>query len=222
VKSAGKAGGLVAVAEISSWSISFLLADIVCRKCPVKLLGMESSGGDTLVAKFTGERASLEEVLDIYRSETELRELSCKSSILTFTESCLDAILFPPNLIHPLYNHREQFLPTDHTTTMQNSTEAIGILETVGLAASLQACDAMLKAANIRLVGKEKIGAAYVTIVIRGDVAAVAAALAAGSEAVGTLGKLVASQVIARPHEDLLRLLPYFGEEQTVLQPKIE
>lgn len=208
MRAAGESAGLVAVAEVSSWSISFLLADNVCRKCPVKLLGMESSGGDSLVAKFTGERAALEDAIEIYRSETEVRSLSCRSSILTSTNSGLDAILSPPNFIHPLYNHREQFLPNDHTITMQNTTEAIGILETVGLAASLQACDAMLKAADISLVGKEKIGAAYVTIVIRGDVAAVAAALEAGSEAVGTLGKLIASQVIARPHQDLLRLLP--------------
>lgn len=70
--------------------------------------------------------------------------------------------------------------------------QAIGILETQGLTAILPATDAMLKAANVELVGKEKIGAAYVTIIIRGDVAAVTAALDAGSQAVGELGKLVA------------------------------
>ncbi|MCX6970721.1 MAG: BMC domain-containing protein [Verrucomicrobia bacterium] len=86
--------------------------------------------------------------------------------------------------------------------------QAIGILETQGLTAILHATDAMLKAANVELVGKEKIGAAYVTIIIKGDVAAVKAALDAGSEAVGSLGKLIAAQVIARPHDDLLKLLP--------------
>jgi microcompartment protein CcmL/EutN len=58
------------------------------------------------------------------------------------------------------------------------------------------------------LVGKEKIGAAYVTIIIKGDVAAVKAALDAGAQAVGERGKLIAAEVIARPHEDLLKLLP--------------
>jgi len=86
-------------------------------------------------------------------------------------------------------------------------TQAIGILETQGLAAILNATDAMLKAANVELVSKEKIGAAYVTIIVKGDVAAVTAALEAGQNAVGNLGKLVAAQVIARPHEDLLALL---------------
>jgi len=86
--------------------------------------------------------------------------------------------------------------------------QAIEILETHGLTAILHATDAMLKAANVELVGKEKIGAAYVTIIIKGDVAAVTAALDAGSQAVGELGRLVAAQVIARPHDDLLKLLP--------------
>ena len=86
--------------------------------------------------------------------------------------------------------------------------QAIGILETQGLAAILHATDAMLKAADVQLVGKEKIGAAYVTIIIRGDVAAVNAALEAGVAAIGDLGKLIASQVIARPHDDLIRLFP--------------
>jgi ethanolamine utilization microcompartment shell protein EutS len=85
---------------------------------------------------------------------------------------------------------------------------ALGILETQGLTAILYATDAMLKAANVELVGKEKIGAAYVTIIIKGDVAAVKAALEAGAQAVGDPGKLIAAEVISRPHEDLLRLLP--------------
>ncbi|MCL5096701.1 MAG: BMC domain-containing protein [Candidatus Omnitrophica bacterium] len=85
---------------------------------------------------------------------------------------------------------------------------ALGILETQGLTAILEATDAMLKAANVTLVGKEKIGAAYVTVIVRGDVAAVKAAVDAGAKAVDGLGKLVAAHVIARPHPDLASLLP--------------
>jgi ethanolamine utilization protein EutM len=91
---------------------------------------------------------------------------------------------------------------------MSNKPEAIGILETQGLTAILEATDAMLKAANVTLVGKEKIGAAYVTVIVRGDVAAVTAAIDAGSKAIGSLGKLIAAHVIARPHDELVALLP--------------
>ena len=66
----------------------------------------------------------------------------------------------------------------------------------------------MLKAANVKLVGKEKIGAAYVTVIVRGDVAAVKAAVEAGQRAAAPLGKVIAAHVIARPHEDLAALLP--------------
>ena len=72
---------------------------------------------------------------------------------------------------------------------MNESELALGILETQGLTAILEATDVMLKAANVKLVGKEKIGAAYVTVMVRGDVAAVQAAISAGASAVGALGK---------------------------------
>ena len=91
---------------------------------------------------------------------------------------------------------------------MSNKQEALGILETQGLTAILEATDAMLKAANVTLVGKEKIGAAYVTVIVKGDVAAVTAAIEAGSKAVGSLGKLIAAHVISRPHDELMALLP--------------
>lgn len=91
---------------------------------------------------------------------------------------------------------------------MSAKQEAIGILETQGLTAVLEAADAMLKSANVTVVGKEKIGAAYVSVVVKGDVAAVTAAVETGAKAVGQLGKLIAAHVIARPHDDLMALLP--------------
>lgn len=91
---------------------------------------------------------------------------------------------------------------------MNGTQQALGILETQGLTAILEATDVMLKAANVTLVGKEKIGAAYVTVMIRGDVAAVKAAIDAGATAVGSLGKLIAAHVIPRPHHELAALLP--------------
>jgi ethanolamine utilization protein EutM len=87
--------------------------------------------------------------------------------------------------------------------------DALGLLETQGLVAALHATDEMLKAAAVELVGKEKIGAAYVTIIVRGDVAAVQAAIAAGKQAVERLGgKLIMAAVVPRPHPELAALLP--------------
>ncbi len=90
-----------------------------------------------------------------------------------------------------------------------NNSDAIGLLETQGLVAALHATDEMLKGAAVSLVGKEKIGAAYVTIIIRGDVAAVQSAIDSGKQTVERLGgKLIMADVIARPHPELAALLP--------------
>jgi ethanolamine utilization protein EutM len=90
-----------------------------------------------------------------------------------------------------------------------SSTEALGLLETQGLVAALHATDDMLKSSNVKLVGKEKIGAAYVTIMVRGDVAAVQTAIETGKGTVARLGgKLIMADVIARPHPELAALLP--------------
>lgn len=95
------------------------------------------------------------------------------------------------------------------TSTMTDDTDfALGLIETQGLTGVIEAADAALKAANVTLVGKEKIGAAYVTIMIKGDVAAVKAAVEAGSQAAQRVGKLIAGHVIPRPHRELAALLP--------------
>ena len=86
--------------------------------------------------------------------------------------------------------------------------EALGMIETKGLTAALEAADAMLKAANVEIVGTEKIGSGLVAVLVRGDVGAVKAATEVGSEAVQRLGELIAVHVIPRPHSDLEKILP--------------
>lgn len=84
--------------------------------------------------------------------------------------------------------------------------QALGMIETKGLIAQFEATDAMLKAANVELVGWEKIGSGHVTVFIRGDVAAVKAAAEAGATAAAVLGEVVAVHVIPRPHDDVAKL----------------
>lgn len=89
-----------------------------------------------------------------------------------------------------------------------NSMEALGMIETRGLVALVEASDAMLKAANVALAGWEKIGSGLVTALVVGDVAAVKAAVDAGAAAAAKVGEVVSVQVIPRPHEELGGLLP--------------
>ena len=86
--------------------------------------------------------------------------------------------------------------------------EALGMVETRGLVANIEAADAMCKAANVSLVGTEKIGSGLVTVMVRGDVGAVKSSVEAGANAASRLGELVATHVIPRPHEDVEKILP--------------
>ncbi len=86
--------------------------------------------------------------------------------------------------------------------------EALGMIETKGLTASIEAADAMTKAANVTLVGTEKIGSGLVSVIVRGDVGAVKAAVEAGAQAASRLGELVAQHVIPRPNSDVEKILP--------------
>ena len=91
---------------------------------------------------------------------------------------------------------------------MANQLEALGMIETKGLVALIEASDAMVKAANVTLVGWQKIGSGLVTAFIVGDVAAVKAAVDAGAAAAGRIGEVVGVQVIPRPHDDVTSVLP--------------
>ena len=86
--------------------------------------------------------------------------------------------------------------------------EALGMIETRGLTAAIEAADAMVKAAEVTLVGTEKIGSGLVSVMVRGDVGAVKAAVEAGSAAATRLGEVIATHVIPRPHADVEKILP--------------
>ena len=86
--------------------------------------------------------------------------------------------------------------------------EALGMVETKGYVGAVEAADAMVKSANVSLVGSEKIGAGYVTVLVRGDVGAVKAATDAGASAAERVGELISVHVIPRPHNDVSKILP--------------
>ncbi len=88
--------------------------------------------------------------------------------------------------------------------------EALGMIETRGLVAAIEAADAMVKAAEVVLIGTEKIGSGLVSVMVRGDVGAVKAAVEAGGETAQRLGEIVATHVIPRPHADVEKILPKF------------
>ena len=90
-------------------------------------------------------------------------------------------------------------------------TQALGMIETKGLVASIEAADAMVKAANVTLIGEEHVGGGLVTVMVRGDVGAVKASVDAGAAAAERVGELVSIHVIPRPHDEVEGILPKLG-----------
>ena len=100
-------------------------------------------------------------------------------------------------------------MATSSTSSVIDSPQgALGLIETKGLVGAIEAADAMVKAANVRLIGREQIGGGLVTVMVRGDVGAVKAATDAGAAAAGKIGEIVSVHVIPRPHEDVELILP--------------
>jgi len=95
---------------------------------------------------------------------------------------------------------------------MADVLQALGMVETKGLVGSIEAADAMVKAANVRLIGKEHVGGGLVTVMVRGDVGAVKAATDAGAAAAAKVGELVSVHVIPRPHDEVEAILPKIEE----------
>ena len=100
---------------------------------------------------------------------------------------------------------KEEIIVKENVKMVQ---QALGMVETRGLVAAIEAADAMLKAANVELVGTEKIGSGLVSVMVRGDVGAVKAAVETGAAAAGSLGEVIATHVIPRPHTDVEKILP--------------
>ncbi len=193
-------------------STSAMLAQEAATAADVNILGFESTGNENLIIRLSGGIAQIRAALDAAENLAPHLGASIVTGIIPRPAEGFAPMIDFPNAHNPLYGGRDQLLPTDHPSHPESSKtmkpQAIGILETQGLTAILEATDAMLKAADVKLVGKEKIGAAYVTVIVSGDVAAVSAAIAAGKQAVGSLGKVIAAHVIARPHDELVALLP--------------
>jgi ethanolamine utilization protein EutM len=196
----------LALLEVGNLTPALLVVDRCAKAAGVRVLGVESSDSPAQCIKLVGDtaavRAAGEAGLALARQMGTTGSLIVMPAPLEATRTLVDR---PPqyNPLLDLYDARNP--REDH----MHPSDALGLLETQGLAAALHATDEMLKSASVSLVGKEKIGAAYVTIAVRGDVAAVQAAIATGKQTVERLGgKLIAADVIPRPHPDLAALLP--------------
>jgi len=223
----------IGILETLGWTAAIVALDQMAKAANVHVLQAEWNDMLGSVIKIAGSTSDVQSALDAglqacnqIHPKSDAASIS-KSMIRLINrpdEQALKAILSPEEyniLIEQSVVKRPQESLTEHNTsqlfnthlstgksTMSANNQALGFIETQGFTAVFEAIDTACKAASVEVVGKEKLGGGYVTVVIRGDVAAVNAAIEAAKPRVEGLGKLIACHVIARPSAASLSLLP--------------
>jgi carbon dioxide concentrating mechanism protein CcmO len=197
--------------EVPSWSVSMAVLDRMEKAAGIELLQIEINDMLGTSIKFTGSPADLAAAVEAGKAVAEAMQVACVSSIINApAEQARPAYAAPPEfspLIEQELVHFPQ--PTRKEQRMSDETPfAIGMIETQGFTAVFEAIDTACKAANVEVIGREKLGGGYITVLLKGDVAAVKAAVDAGVARVDGLGKLIAGHVIPRPSQAVLSLLP--------------
>ncbi|MEX0679291.1 MAG: BMC domain-containing protein [Pirellulales bacterium] len=196
----------LALLEIGNLAPAMLVADRCAKSAGVRILGIESADSAAQCIKLVGSPGDVREAGEAGLALARQMGASAELVVMAAPVEETQRLAAQPPVFNPLLEIYDSRVPREQP---MNTSDAIGLLETQGLVAALHATDEMLKGAAVKLVGKEKIGAAYVTIIVRGDVAAVQAAIQNGRQAVERLGgKLIMADVIARPHPELAALLP--------------
>jgi microcompartment protein CcmL/EutN len=211
----------IALLEIHGLTPDLVALDRLEKAARIRLLQMELNDFYGVFLKIAGDSASLRAAVSEARETIDSMQGRITATILDRpADEARKAIDSKPER-SPLLEAPTVFIPqgpTDTTTgaaaapksksKTMNEPSAIGMIETQGFTAVMEAIDTACKAANVEVVGKEKLGGGYITVVVRGDVAAVKAAIDAGRTKVEGLGKLIAAHVIPRPSQSVLSLLP--------------
>ncbi len=198
----------VALIEVLGLAPALVIADEAIKAAEVRIVDVEGNTGQDCMIKLLGDAANCRRAIEVAERIANLMGAKFAATLkLNFGEDDRVPMIFCPQEYSPITQGYLHLLPREGAIG-DAAMQAIGLLETQGLTAVLEGADAMLKAADVEIAGKEKIGAAHVTVMVRGDVAAVKAAIEAGREAASRVGKVVAAHVIARPHDGLARLLP--------------
>ncbi len=203
--------------EISGLSLALVALDALDKSARVRLIEVELNDQLGALIKFAGDSGAVRAAAQA--AESIVREM--RGKIVVDLINAPDAQTLATAVVGREFNAmmnsevvfssavgRKQNSDQATKESAVNGSFAIGLIETQGLTAVLEALDTACKAANVEVVGREKLGGGYVTVIIKGDVAAVKAAVDAGKAKVEGLGKLIAAHVIARPSEAVLGILP--------------
>jgi microcompartment protein CcmL/EutN len=189
--------------------------DVMLKSAPVRLLQVEINDLKGVCVKLAGGVDSVEAAIAAGRlSAQRMGGNPVSSHLATLDPEAERAVMSPPEY-NPLIEQNVVFSPepaqpneASERSMNGEANYALGLIETQGFTAVFEAIDTACKAANVQVIGKEKLGGGYVTVVIKGELSAVTAAVDAGKSKVAGLGTLIAAHVIARPSAAILGLLP--------------
>ena len=218
----------IGILESLGWTAAMVALDTMAKAANITVIQAEWNDMLGSVIKIAGSTSDVQCALEVGlrvanqmhpATDTTSVPISMVTMINRPDEQALRAIISPDetNVLieqsvvkrpHSQHSESNSSDPSGVNPIMANQSQALGFIETQGFTAVFDAIDTACKAASVEVVGKEKLGGGYVTVVIRGDVAAVNAAIEAAKPRVEGLGKLIACHVIARPSDAALALLP--------------
>ena len=202
------------ILEVTGLTPAMVALDAMDKTAGVRLLQTESNDFYGLVLKVTGSQADVAAAIDAGKAAAEPMGGKPVATVLNRPDERAWRALESPVEVSPLIQQPVVKIPNYEVLgkregkNVADNISALGFIETQGFTAVFEAIDSACKAANVEVIGKEKLGGGYITVVIKGDVAAVKAAVEAGTTKVQGLGKLIAGHVIARPSAAVLSLLP--------------
>ena len=198
----------LALIEIGGWSPAMVVLDAMEKTADVRVIQTELNDSPGVCLKLYGPLASIEAATRAAEETARGMGTAIVAHVIPNPSPLSSAAYVAPADFSPLI---EQLTVQNPDTTMDNQTQAsfaVGLIETQGFTAVFAAIDEALKTAAVEVLAREKLGGGYITVLIKGDVAAVQAAVDAGKARVEGLGRLVAAHVIPSPSQGVLSLLP--------------
>jgi microcompartment protein CcmL/EutN len=197
--------------EVQGWSPAMVVLDAMEKAGNIRLLQAELNDLYGVCLKITGPLADVKAALEAGATQAGVMEVSYVCDLISAPamegQGAFQAGRERNPLIEQEVVHFVVFDNTKENAVNQQSDFAIGFIETQGFTAVIEAIDTACKAANVEVLGREKLGGGYITVMVKGDVAAVNAAIEAGKSRVEGLGKLIAAHVIPRPSQSILGLI---------------
>jgi carbon dioxide concentrating mechanism protein CcmO len=199
----------IGLVEVFGFTPSMVALDAMEKSADVRLLQIELNDMLGVVVKIVGSLAAVETAVRVGHEWAEKMQGRPVSHVIRRPDPLYASLIDAPVEYNPLIQQNVVVRPElSGQANPMEQIAALGFIETQGFTAVFEAIDTACKAANVDVVGKEKLGGGYVTIVIKGDVAAVKAAVEAARGKVEGLGKLIAAHVVTRPSAGVISLLP--------------